>query len=91
MGGVCEALLPIAARVIAVTVQNPRSSSAAEICEVVHDIAPDFQCAASSGLAHALGSANSFRDPILIAGSLFLVGEALAFLHDKSAAEVSAQ
>ena len=89
--GVCEALLPIAARVLAVAVQNPRTSSAEEICEVVRDIAPDFQCAASSGLTHALGNANTFSDPILIAGSLFLVGEALAFLHHESAAEVSAQ
>ena len=89
--GICETLLPIAARVIAVTVQNPRSTSAEEICKIVRSIAPDFPCAPSSNLGHALGRANAFPDPILVAGSLFLVGETLAYLHGEETGEVSAQ
>ena len=89
--GICETLLPIAARIIAVPVQNPRTSSAQELCEIIREIAPDFFCVARGTLAETLESAGSFGDPILVAGSLFLVGETLAFLHKKPAAEVSSQ
>ena len=89
--GICETLLPIAARVIPVAVQNPRSAPAEELTGIVRSIAPEIPCAPSSGLSHALGSANTFRDPILVAGSLFLVGETIAFLHKQRTDEVSAQ
>ena len=89
--GICETLLPIAARVIAVTVQNPRSTPAEGLREIVRGIAPEFECVASPNLPHALNIAHTFRDPILVAGSLFLVGETLAFLHHEESHEVSAQ
>jgi dihydrofolate synthase/folylpolyglutamate synthase len=88
---ICAALLPLAARVITVTVQNPRASSAEELCQVIHGLTPDFNCAAAPDLRRALRAANIVRDPILVAGSLFLVGETLALLHDEPACEVSAQ
>ncbi len=89
--GICRTLLPIAARVIAVPVQNPRSSSAQELCEIICEIAPEFLCIPTPDLRHALESANTFRDPILVAGSLFLAGETLAFLANEEGREVSAQ
>ena len=89
--GICEVLLPLAARVIAVAVQNPRSSSAHELCEIISGIAPDFPCTVSTDLRQALGNAHAFPEPILVAGSLFLVGETLALLHNEDAGEVSAQ
>lgn len=89
--GICEVLLPIAARVIAVAVQNPRSNSAGKICDAVRGIAPDFPCSAATDPRRALDAANCFGDPILVAGSLFLVGETLALLHNEKAREVSAQ
>ena len=89
--GICETLLPIAARVIAVPVQNPRSSSAQELCEIIRGVAPDFACTAAPDVRSALENANEFRDPILVAGSLFLVGETLAHLQNEVTGEVSAQ
>ena len=89
--GICETLLPIAARIIAVPVQNPRSSFAEEICQTARSIAPDFPCIPSASLSGALASANTYSEPILIAGSLFLVGETLAFLRDEKTGEVSVQ
>ena len=89
--GICEVLLPIAERVIPVAVQNPRSTPAEELGKIVRRLAPDFPCAPSANLAHALDRAHTFPERILVAGSLFLVGETLAFLHDETAAEVSAQ
>ena len=89
--GICETLLPIASRIIAVAVQNPRSSSARELCDVIRDIAPEFPITEATSLPGAIGSARAQSDPILVAGSLFLVGETLAFLHDEGAREVSVQ
>ena len=89
--GICEVLLPIATRVITVAVQNPRSSSARELCEIIRGIAPGFPCTAAADVRDGLASANTFPEPILVAGSLFLVGEALAFLQNETAMEVSAQ
>ena len=89
--GICETLLPIAARIIAVSVQNPRSSSAGEICKIARSLTPDFPCLPAASLSGALASANTYPEKILVAGSLFLVGETLAFLHNKETDEVSAQ
>ena len=89
--GICETLIPIAARVISVSVQNPRSSPAAEICAAVRGVAPDFPCLPSASLSGALAGANTYAEPVLVAGSLFLVGETLAFLHNDGTGEVSVQ
>ena len=89
--GICETLIPIAARIIAVPVQNPRGSSAEEICRTVRSFAPDFPCLPSASLSGALASAHTYSEKILVAGSLFLVGEMLAFLHNEETCEVSAQ
>ncbi len=89
--GICETLLPIAVRVVAIAVQNPRSSSAREICEVARGIAPDFPINEAGDLQGAIEAAKAFREPILVAGSLFLVGEMLALLRNEAAKEISAQ
>ena len=89
--GICETLLPIATRVITVPVQNPRSSSAQELSEIIRCIAPGFLCLPSATLSGALRSADAHSEQILVAGSLFLVGETLGFLHNEEAGEVSAQ
>ncbi len=89
--GICETLMPIAARIIAVTVQNPRSASAEKLCETARSIDSNFPCLPAASLCGALASANTYSEPILVAGSLFLVGAMLAFLHDEKPGEVSAQ
>ena len=89
--GVFAGLLPLAARVIVVPVRSPRSCAAADLHRVVRELAPEFECAIAPELQHALRAALTFDERILVAGSLFLVGEALALLHDEPVAEVSAQ
>ena len=89
--GVCTALLPIAARIITVAVQSPRGSSASELQHIVREIAPALECAPAGSLRHALRTAGTLPERVLVTGSLFLVGETLAFLHDEQAEEVSAQ
>ena len=90
--GVCAALAPIAARVFAVHVDNARSCSAEELAETVRAVAPDVECAAFPQLSPALTAAERHPERVLIAGSLFLVGEAFVALRLADATpEVSAQ
>ena len=72
--GVAEALAPIASRVCCVTVGNPRSAKAVELAEIVRPFHADVSSHAD--LAAALASTGE-NERILIAGSLFLVAEAL--------------
>jgi dihydrofolate synthase/folylpolyglutamate synthase len=89
--GVCAALLPLAARVLAVPVRSPRGCAAADVHRIVRELAPELDCAIAAKLPNALCVALALRERILIAGSLFLVGETLALLRDEPVAEVSAQ
>ena len=90
--GVCAALAPIAARVFAVRVNNPRSCSAEELGVTVRVVAPNVECAEFPQLVPALAAAEKHAERVLIAGSLFLVGEALVALGLTDAKpEVSAQ
>jgi dihydrofolate synthase/folylpolyglutamate synthase len=89
--GVCAELLPLAARVLAVPVRSPRGCAAADVHRIVRELAPELECAIAPKLPHAVRVALALRERTLVAGSLFLVGEALALLHDEPATEVSAQ
>jgi len=91
VGGICAALLPVAGRVIAVAVQNPRSATPQEICRALGEIAPRQECIAVRDLPAALRIAESMGRRMLITGSLFLVGEALAHFQAGAVLEVSAQ
>lgn len=79
--GVCAALAPVAARVFAVTVQNPRSSLAPDLAAVVRSVAPDLEVGEFAHLGEAIAAAERHAELVLIAGSLFLVGEALVALR----------
>lgn len=91
VAGVCAAIARIAARVIAVPVNNPRSSTPAEVCEFVRQAMPDLSCTEAANLEAGLEQARAYPEPILVAGSLFLVGEALTLFSQQPAYEVSAQ
>ncbi len=91
VAGVCSALAGIAARVIAVPVNNPRSSTPAEVTGFVQAAAPALECASATDLVSGLQQARAHAEPILVAGSLFLVGEALTLFSRQPAFEVSAQ
>ncbi len=75
------ALLPLAARVIAVPVRSPRSAAVDEVRTAVRGLAPELPCAAARDVASALAAAEASPERVLLCGSLFLVGEALAQLE----------
>lgn len=83
---ICAALRPIAARVIAVPVQNPRACTPPELCEIARGVDPGWPCEPVASIAAALAAAERHAEKILIAGSLFLVGEVLAHFDPASAA-----
>ena len=87
---VCAALAPITAVFIATPMQNPRAADPGEIRAAL--CIKDIRCVAAENLPHALELATARTERILITGSFFLVGEALAQLGIASSApEVSAQ
>jgi dihydrofolate synthase/folylpolyglutamate synthase len=92
---ICRALAPIAACFIPVPVQNPRSLSAEQLRPMIERVAEGAAILDAPDLASAIGlgraRARQCAEPILIAGSLFLVGEALALLTGEPAPRVSAQ
>jgi dihydrofolate synthase / folylpolyglutamate synthase len=92
VAAVCRALLPIATAVVTTPVRSPRTSSVEEVREMVHAARADIECTIAADLASALGAAKAKPHRILVAGSLFLVGEALALLeHGGRLPEMSAQ
>ena len=91
VAGICEALLPIAGRILTVPVQNPRSATAQELCRAIGQSAPRQECIAVRDLPAAIRIASSMERRTLITGSLFLVGEALAHFQAGGLRETSAQ
>jgi dihydrofolate synthase/folylpolyglutamate synthase len=89
--GICEALLPIAGRIMTVPVPNPRSSTPQEIAKAIGQIAPRQECIAVRDLPAAIRFAQGDARRTLITGSLFLAGEALALLEAQPPPERSAQ
>jgi dihydrofolate synthase/folylpolyglutamate synthase len=89
--GICEALLPIAGRILTVPVANPRTSTPQEICRAIGKIAPRQECIAVRSLPAAIRLAESMERRTLITGSLFLVGEALAHFEAQPPPTPSAQ
>lgn len=75
---ICAALLPLAARVIAVPVPSPRTAAPEEVQAVVRELEPEMPCGAVPDLATALAQAAACPERTLLCGSLFLVGAALA-------------
>ncbi len=76
--GILKTLAPLAARIFLCPVDTPRAVSAEILASFLPDAAPPHESFAS--FQSAFAAAKSHDAPILIAGSLFLVGEARAFL-----------
>lgn len=91
MSGIWDALRPIAARVILVPLQSPRSASPSDLEKVILSASPDMPCSPCETLEAALDTARTYSDPILVTGSLFLVGETLALLQQQPQPLVSTQ
>lgn len=80
--GVAEALAPLASRVFTVQVNNARTCTAEELAAEVRALDPAKPCTACGSLQEALAQLSPAETRILIAGSLFLVGEALVALGE---------
>ena len=74
---------PLAARgahVIATRYQQERALAADELAAIIREVHPEVPVETATDLAHALAAARGQGDLIVIAGSLFLVGEARTLL-----------
>jgi dihydrofolate synthase/folylpolyglutamate synthase len=87
---ICAALAPIATDFVIVPVRSPRAGSVDELREIAASLRPSRQC---PSLSDAIALAPPVPEPpTLIAGSLFLIGEALVLLNLTTAEqEISAQ
>jgi len=74
----CEALLPLAGRVITVPVRSDRSTTADQLCACFKQLSPELVCSTAKDFASALALACEDSRRVLVTGSLFLIGEALA-------------
>jgi dihydrofolate synthase/folylpolyglutamate synthase len=78
IAGILEILAPLAARVLLCEVNSPRALSSQELAACLPEGAPPHEIFADFSAAFA--AAKAHEEPILVAGSLFLVGEARAML-----------
>jgi dihydrofolate synthase / folylpolyglutamate synthase len=76
--GVLEILAPLAERIFLCPVDTPRAVMPQELAGHLRDGSPPHECHGS--FADAFAAAQARNTPILVAGSLFLVGEARALL-----------
>jgi len=82
MESICRALQPMATGFILVPVHNPRTSQPDELQTILHQINPDTDCKIASNFAHAISLTESLTMKTLVTGSLFLIGEALAYFNE---------
>ncbi len=76
--GILEILAPLASRIFLCPVDTPRAAPPEELAGYLPPDAPPHETFGS--FANAFTAASSQGEPVLVAGSLFLVGEARAFL-----------
>jgi len=81
VGEIAEILFPLAERVIATHVENPRAATAGEIREAASRVAVDIEDAPDvpSALAQARTAAGT-RGLVVVTGSIYIVGEAMRAL-----------
>jgi dihydrofolate synthase/folylpolyglutamate synthase len=81
IGQILEILTPLAERVFLCPVDTPRAVSLEELATCLPANAPTHEIHGS--FSHALHAARQHGAPVLVAGSLFLVGEARALVTGK--------
>ena len=82
IAGILEILAPLAVKIFLCPVDTPRAVSAEELAISLPSGSPAFETFAD--FRSALTAAENHGSPILVAGSLFLVGEARALLTGKA-------
>jgi len=79
---IAEILFPLAERVIATPINNPRSATAEEIREAAARISSDIEAAADTVSALQRAQATNPKDGVIVVtGSVYLVGEAMQALN----------
>lgn len=73
--GVITALAPLASRILAVHVGNPRAHAAEDLAAIIGKYAPGVPCEPQPDSTTAILLARKSGGLVLVAGSLFLVGE----------------
>ena len=92
MAAICRALMPIALAFIVTQVRSQRSSAPEELQAIIRELDATIPCSIATDLPHAIEIARPDANRVLITGSLFLVGEALAFFDEPgSKPEISEQ
>ncbi|MFA7006421.1 MAG: folylpolyglutamate synthase/dihydrofolate synthase family protein [Verrucomicrobiia bacterium] len=79
--GICRALAPRATEVMTVRVPSERTSNPAELAEICRRAAPGVRVHNANTVAAALEECDEHDGVVLVAGSLFLVGETLALVQ----------
>jgi dihydrofolate synthase/folylpolyglutamate synthase len=78
IAGILEILAPLAERIFLCPVDTPRAVAPHELAGHLPAGAPPHEC--DESFAEAFRAARETKLPVLVAGSLFLAGEARAFL-----------
>jgi dihydrofolate synthase/folylpolyglutamate synthase len=77
VGGMFTALLPAVSRLVATRASNPRSAEPAALAERARAIAPGLPISIEPVIADALAEAWRHSPRIVVAGSIFLLGDVL--------------
>ena len=91
VAAVCRELLPVASACIVTPVRSQRTSTTRELQATIRKLASGVDCRVAAGFSHALEMAALSAEKILVTGSLFLVGEALAFFEGSGDPDESLQ
>lgn len=82
--GMLRALLPAVGRLVITRASNPRSADPARIADQARAIAPELPISAEPEAAGALAAAWLASPRIVVAGSIFLLGDALREIQRRS-------
>jgi dihydrofolate synthase/folylpolyglutamate synthase len=75
--GMLRALLPVVSLLVVTRASNRRSADPGALCELAHRLAPDARVTTAGSPIEALGIAWTASPRIVVAGSVFLLGDVL--------------
>ncbi len=77
VAGMFRALLPTVGAVVVTRADNPRSADPADLVQLARTVAPELRATAARSIDDALRDAWSIAPRIVVAGSIFLLGDVL--------------